>query len=152
MHNNIRNLIIAFTALICMAAPVHAVPDVDSALVEWKEAVESAELDAIMALYDRKAVMISSFAQKPMNRRSEIEDYYKKVVVNPDIHVEIVDTNPRRYGDMAINSGLYTLSYTQEGEEISLPSRFSFTYVLKRGKWIIVDHHSSHMPLAEEKE
>jgi len=142
-------------ALIFSAAPVMAreqVPEVESALVDWKNAVESASVDNIMKLYDRKAVMISTFMQNPMNRRTQLVDYYKRVVVNPDIHVEIEETHPRSFGDMAVNSGRYTLSYTQEGEEVSLPARFSFTYKLRDGKWIIVDHHSSRVPLPEEKE
>jgi len=125
-------------------------PDVGAALTQWKEAVESAKVDDIMKLYDKHAIMISTFAQNPMTDRKEIMGYYKKVVVNPDIKVEIEDSHPRVFGTIAINTGRYTLSYSQEGEPISIPARFSFVYQLQGGKWIIVDHHSSRVPLPEE--
>lgn len=123
---------------------------VDAALTQWKETVESGKVDDIMKLYDRKAVMISTFAQDPLTKRSQIEEYFKRVVVNPDIEVSIEDTHPRVFGNMAANSGRYTLSYTQEGEQISIPARFSFLYVLKGDKWLIIDQHSSRVPLPDE--
>lgn len=148
-------------AVFAIALPMSALPimafaksidktDVESALVDWKNAVESAKVDNIMKLYDRNAVMISTFMQNPMTNRSQISGYFKRVVTNPDIHVEIEETHPRTFGDVAVNSGRYTLSYTQDGEPVSLPARFSFTYVQKDGKWLIVDQHSSRVPLPEE--
>ena len=132
------------------AASKSDVPDVQNALIDWKAAVERASLDGIMKLYDKDALMISTFAQVPMTKREQIAAYYKKVVVNTDIKVDIDDTHPRVFGDVAINSGRYTLSYTQEGETISIPARFTFVYVLKGGKWMIVEQHSSRVPLPEE--
>jgi hypothetical protein len=124
---------------------------VDAALVQWKETVEAGKVDAIMKLYDKNAIMISTFAQDPLAKREQIEGYFKRVIVNPDIHVEIEDSHPRVFGNMASNSGRYTLSYTQEGEQIAIPARFTFLYVLKGDKWVIVDQHSSRVPLPDEQ-
>jgi len=124
-------------------------PEVASALVNWKAAVESGSLDKIMALYDKDVIMFSVFAVKPLETPQELKSYYEKVVQNPDIKVAVTESHPRQFGDVAVNSGLYTLSYSQDGETVSIPSRFSFTYVLKNGKWVIVDHHSSKIPLAD---
>jgi len=126
-------------------------PDVQVALTDWKVAVESASLDDIMKLYDKHAVMISTFAQDPMTKREQIVAYFKKVVVNSDIKVEIEDSHPRVFGNVAVNSGRYILSYTEEGEPVSIPARFSFVYALEGGKWLIVDQHSSRVPLPTEK-
>ena len=126
-----------------------AEPTVASALTTWESAVESGSIDKIMALYDKEAIMFSVFAVKPLETPKALREYYKKVVANPDINVTVTETHPRQFGNVAINSGLYTLSYTQDGETVTIPSRFSFTYLLKDGKWMIVDHHSSKVPLAE---
>ena len=125
--------------------------DVDGALTQWKEAVEGGNVDAIMKLYEKHAIMISTFAQDPLTKREQIEGYFKRVIVNPDIKVEIEDTHPRTFGTMAVNSGRYTLSYTQEGEQVTIPARFSFVYSLEGGKWLIVDQHSSRVPLPDEQ-
>ena len=122
------------------------VPEVGSALENWKEAVEGGDAEAIVRLYDKKAIMISTFVQNPITSNAALLGYYKKVVANPDVRVEIEEEHPRKFGNMAVNTGRYVLSYTQEGEEVIVPARFSFTYQLQGKKWVIVDHHSSAMP------
>lgn len=126
--------------------------DVGAALDQWVAAVEGGSAEKIIALYDKDAVMISTFVQNPMTKREELLSYYKKVVSNPDVEVTVEETHPRRFGDMAVNTGRYTLSYTQEGESVVIPARFSFTYRLESSKWLIVDHHSSRVPLPDEVE
>ena len=105
-----------------------------------------------MKLYDKNAIMISTFAQEPLTKHEQIIGYFKKVIVNPDIKVDIEDSHPRIFGNVAVNSGRYTLSYTQEGETVSIPARYSFVYVLQGGKWLIVDQHSSRVPLPDKEE
>jgi hypothetical protein len=65
--------------------------------------------------------------------------------------VSFGDQRIRVYGNTAINTGYYTVSFVKDGEAKSIPARYSFVYV-KRGKdWLIVDHHSSAMPPAPPK-
>jgi|CXWL01.1.fsa_nt_gi hypothetical protein len=125
------------------------VPEVEDAIMDWKEAVEGGDAQAIVGLYDKNAVMISTFVQNPITSNAALLGYYKKVVSNPDVRVEIEEEHPRRFGNMAVNTGRYTLSYTQEGEEVVVPARFSFTYQLQGKKWMIVDHHSSAVPMPQ---
>lgn len=140
-------------SLIAFAAPAvarQAVPDPATALDAWVDAVESGDAQNVVKLYDPKAAMISSFAQHPIYTREALFGYYKQVVSNPDVQVKVTDLHSRRFGTMAINTGEYTLSFTQEGEEVDIPARFSFVYILDGGKWMIVDHHSSRVPLPDE--
>lgn len=127
------------------------VPEVSSALEDWKEAVEGGDAEVIVRLYDKNAIMISTFVQNPLTSNAALLGYYKKVVANPDVRVEIEEEHPRKFGNMAVNTGRYVLSYTQEGEEVVVPARFSFTYQLQGKKWMIVDHHSSAVPIPQEK-
>ncbi len=53
----------------------------------------------------------------------------------------------RVYGATAINTGYYTFSYTKDGENKSIAARYSFVYLKRNGQWLIVDHHSSAMPV-----
>jgi hypothetical protein len=50
------------------------------------------------------------------------------------------------YGEMAINTGSYTFSNVRDGQPVTRPARFSFTYRQRDGRWMIVDHHSSDVP------
>jgi hypothetical protein len=38
------------------------------------------------------------------------------------------------------------LAWTADGERITLPARYSFTFIKSGDAWVIVDHHSSAMP------
>lgn len=143
--------LIGFSGFFTQSAQSAAAPDVKEALLEWKTSVEAADMDAIMALYAQDAIMISTFAQKPLTERKQIEGFFQMVVVNPDIKVEILESHPRTYDKMATNSGRYALSYTQEGEQVVVPARYTFVYKLDNGKWMVVEHHSSRMPVGESK-
>ncbi len=77
MKSLILSLIAAVLLVSSPAAAREAASDVktaskegvDAALTQWKETVETGKLDAIMKLYDRNAVMISTFAQDPLTKR-----------------------------------------------------------------------------------
>lgn len=146
-------LLLIWTAallLISQAVLAQEAPDVKEALKEWVAAVESGNVDNVLKLYDKDAIMYSTFGVKPMMNQSSRRSYFKKIVVNPDIKVEVTDSHPRRFGEIALNSGLYTLSYTQEGAKVITHARFTFAYALKDGKWLIVDQHSSKVPAGDE--
>ncbi len=157
-----NKLLKAFVFLVAISSPnllfardvapeaAKGVPEVAAALEDWKNAVEDGSAEAIVALYDKKTIMISTFVQNPITNREGLLGYYKKVVANPDVRVEIQETHPRKFGNIAVNTGRYTLSYTQEGEEVVIPARFSFVYQLQGNKWMIVDQHSSRVPNAGE--
>ena len=64
----------------------------------------------------------------------------------PNQRVTLGEQLVRVFGEVALNSGTYTFTNTQDGKTISNASRFSFAYVRKGDRWMIVDHHSSPMP------
>lgn len=139
------------SALYAKPSVASAKPNPSVALSNWKDAVESRKLSAVMKLYDNDAVMIPTFAQSPLLKRSQIEEYFKVVLANDGVHVDILESHPRILGDIAIDDGRYELSYTQEGEQVSIPARFTFVYQLDGDKWMIIDHHASQMPDKREK-
>jgi hypothetical protein len=64
----------------------------------------------------------------------------------PGHKVTFGDQLIRVYGNTAINTGYYTFSFTKDGEAKTIPARYSFVYLKRDGRWMIVDHHSSAMP------
>lgn len=129
----------------------HTAPDVNMALAEWVAAVESGDAGKVVALYDNDAIFFSTFAVKPMKTQEARLEYYKKAVAEPDVKIDVLESHPHVYGNVAVNSGLYTFHYTQDGEPMTVPARFSFTYILRDGKWVIIDHHSSKVPGTQAK-
>ena len=48
---------------------------------------------------------------------------------------------------MGYATGLYTFTYNSiEDTTVTVPARFTFVFELRKGKWLIVNHHSSQDP------
>ena len=57
----------------------------------------------------------------------------------------------RVYGQFAVQAGTYTFAWQgEDGATVEKRARFSFTYRKDGSSWIIVEHHSSSMPIAPE--
>ena len=60
--------------------------------------------------------------------------------------ISLGDQLVRVYGNTAINTGYYTVTFPKDGSVTTLPARYSFTYVKDGDSWLIADHHSSVVP------
>ena len=75
-----------------------------------------------------------------------MRDYF--IPIGPDARVLIGKQKPRVFGDIAVNTGFYTFTDVRDGEKVTFDARFSFVYKRDANdKWLIVDHHSSSVPL-----
>ena len=121
--------------------------EVAAATAKWAQVFTDDNPDPILALYDKDGVLWGTLSPKRRDDPEAIRDYFVKAYAAlPQHKVSFGDQLIRVYGNTAINTGYYTFSYVKDGEAKSLPARYSFTYVKKGKKWLIVDHHSSAMP------
>lgn len=122
--------------------------DVAAATAKWAEAFSEEKPDQILALYDKEAVLWGTLSPKRRDNPEAIRDYMATAFAAlPGHKVSFGDQLIRVYGNTAINTGYYTFTYTKDGETKTLPARYSFVYVKRNGQWMIVDHHSSAMPV-----
>jgi uncharacterized protein (TIGR02246 family) len=123
--------------------------DVAATTAKWADAFSAETPDRIVALYDREAVLWGTLSPTRRDNPEAIRDYMVNAFkALPDHRVSFGDQLIRVYGDTAINTGYYTFTYKKDGESKSLPARYSFVYIRRNGQWMIVDHHSSAMPVA----
>ena len=124
--------------------------DVEAALKIWTEnlAVGTTENpDKILSLYAKDAVLWGTISSTRRDDPVAIRDYFGNAYTNlPKLTVTFQAPYIRVYGNVAINTGSYTFSYVKDAEIKTLPARYSFSYVKRNGRWLIVDHHSSGMP------
>ena len=124
--------------------------DVAAAMDMWRDnlAASNAEKpDKVVSLYAQDAVLWGTISPTLRATPAEIKDYFVNALQKlPKLTVAFKDPHIRVYGNTAINSGYYTFSYLKDGNPTTLPARYSFVYVKRGGKWLIVDHHSSAMP------
>ena len=140
---------LAVAIVIGLATPCAAGPaeDVAAATKAWTEQFSRHDLEGLLALYDRDAVFWGTSSPTIRDTPEMIRDYFKGVPTS-SMTVAVTDSRVRVLGAVAVNSGSYTFTAMRNGQPDPRPARFSFTYRLRDGKWLIVDHHSSSVPAA----
>lgn len=121
--------------------------EVAAATAKWGELFVDDNPDVIVVLYDQEAVLWGTLSPKVRNTPELIRDYFVSAYkALPGHKVNFGEQLIRVYGNTAINTGYYTVSFVKDGETKLIPARYSFTYLKRGDKWLIVDHHSSAMP------
>jgi hypothetical protein len=119
---------------------------VNQAIDIWAQSLIAMDIDGIINLYDEDSILLATLDDTPLFDQAGRKNYFQNLMKKPDIHVDITDRYTRIFGDAAVTSGIYTFSFTNNGEKVLIPARFSFVHLQKDGKWMIIDHHSSKMP------
>ena len=120
--------------------------DVEAATQQWVAAFNRKSSVDIVALYAKDAVFFGTSSPVLRDTPDLVKDYFKTL---PDLGNSTIAVGEHRvqvFGDVAVNTGFYTRSSTQNGKLVQNPARFTFVYQLRQGKWMIVEHHSSAVP------
>ena len=146
-----KRTVVTLTSLLIIVAPWLALAgpkdDVGAATQTWIEGMTSHDVERVVALYDSEAVLWGTRASTLRDTPAGVRDYFKVLQTVPSSYkVVLGEQRIRIYGDVAINSGTYTFSEERDGKTIIRPARFSFVYLNRGGRWLIVDHHSSEIP------
>ena len=120
---------------------------VAAATAKWGEVFVDDNPDPILALYGKDAVLWGTLSATVRNTPELLREYFEKAFkALPGHKVTFGEQLIRVYGNTAINTGYYTFTYVKDGETKTIPARYSFVYVKRGNKWMIVDHHSSAVP------
>ncbi len=109
---------------------------------EWNSALRTGDPKKVAALYETTGILLPTVSNKVRHNHTEIEDYFVHFLAKGP-QGAIDEANIRTFGQIAINSGVYTFSFN-DGSAVQ--ARFSFVYRWNGQRWMIVEHHSSKMP------
>lgn len=125
-----------------------AAPDaqVAATTAAWVEAFNSRDPARLSALYDPEAVLTDAAEARPRVGSAAITEYYRSVAKRSTQRVALGEHKVRLLGDTAIDSGTLTYFEMRDGSATTTPGRYSFTYQLRGGKWLMVDHQTSLAP------
>ena len=124
--------------------------DIATATQTWVDGMNSHNKERVIALYDQEAVLWGTRSATLRDNAATVQDYFKILdTVPPSYKVVVNEQRVRVYGDIAINTGSYTFSEVRDDKPIVRPARFSFVFLNRNGRWLIVDHHSSAVPSAQ---
>ncbi len=140
------------TSLLILGFPSTALAgpkeDVAAATQAWIDAMSSHDAERVVALYDSEAVLWGTRSPTLRDNPAAVRDYFNILRTVPPSYKAVLGVQRIRvYGDIAINTGTYTFSEVRDGKQITRPARFSFVYRNSGGRWLIVDHHSSAVPV-----
>jgi uncharacterized protein (TIGR02246 family) len=120
--------------------------DVEAATQQWISAFNRKNAKEIVALYAKDAVFFGTSSPILRDNPEKVWDYFKAIADLGDSTIATGDHRVQVLGNVAINTGFYTRTSTQNGKSVQNPARFTFVYQLREGKWMIVNHHSSALP------
>ena len=103
---------------------------------------------SIVRLYAPDAVFLGTSSPVIRDTPALVEEYFGSLATLGDATNAVGEHRVQVFGDIAINSGYYTLTRRQDGKTTQSPARFSFVYQKRGGEWLIVSHHSSVLPAA----
>ena len=115
----------------------------------WIETNVAGDLDGVCALYHPQAIFWGTISPFLRTTPDEVRDYFH-MFFNPVAPMKILHhhTELRVYGNIGMNSGSYTFYFPATNGVRTIDARYSFAYELQNdGGWLIVDHHSSKVPL-----
>ena len=121
--------------------------DIIENMAHWVSSFSEDTSKNICSLYDEQASLWATLSPIKRDSASLIKDYFNQIFKYSNRYVEITDSNIRLFGDVAICNGQYTFSWFNEDVKVITAARFSFVYINKEGSWLIIEHHSSFIPL-----
>jgi uncharacterized protein (TIGR02246 family) len=111
----------------------------------WAVAFTKGDLNALMGVYDRDAILWGTSASSMRKGTRAIRDYYGLLFEGvPGSRVALRDTSARLYGDAAVMAGTYILHGAgSDGRQTATPVRFVMVCVKRGGAWVVAEHHLS---------
>jgi uncharacterized protein (TIGR02246 family) len=132
----------ADTSMTCKAV---ADADVSGLFDRWNASLKTGNPDEVVKNYATDSILLPTVSNKPRLTQDERRDYFVHFLENHPVG----EINMRRIKigcNDALDAGIYTFTF---GNGNKVRARYTFTYVLQDGKWLISSHHSSAMPEKE---
>ena len=111
----------------------------------WNQALQTGDPDKVVACYAGDAILLPTVSAQVRHNHDEIRDYFVHFLAKKP-YGRITEQNIRIFDNIAINSGLYTFTLTENGAQTDVAARFTFVYRKDADGWSIIEHHSSILP------
>jgi len=117
-------------------------------LEQWMQAVNKGDVEGLLGLYDRDAVLIPTFSNRLLNTPDKRREYFEKLGSRDELsialHVKTLIAQEIQNQIFSL-SGIYNWRFAVDGELLNFEARFSYVISLSRPKPIL-HHHSSQIP------
>jgi hypothetical protein len=116
---------------------------------EWVNAMicPKNDINRVLDLYHLNAILLPTFSPTICTTREQLHAYFKNLITLPTLSITTDDFLSEECNQLIINSGVYTFQYLLNGKPVVIPARFSFVYKKYDDQWLIINHHSSVLPV-----
>lgn len=114
----------------------------------WNHALETRKTTEVVATYAHDATLLPTVQNGPLTGPAEIGAYFTyflKQAPSATIETRVIHTGC----NIAYDIGLYKFMVDgeQPGSRKQVNARYTFIYAPVNGRWLIVHHHSSALPV-----
>jgi len=117
-------------------------------LNQWMQAVNNADIEGLLSLYDPEAVLIPTFSNRILNTPERLRDYFEKLGSRPELSIALHEKTviiQELQNELYALAGIYNWRFAVDGELLNFEARFSYLFDLSKPT-PIVHHHSSQIP------
>lgn len=117
-------------------------------LDQWMQAVNGADVDGLLDLYDAEAVLIPTFSNRVLNTPDKLRDYFEKLGSRAELSIALHEKtllSQNLQNQLFALGGIYNWRFAVDGEILNFEARFSYVMDLSKPR-PIVHHHSSQIP------
>lgn len=118
-------------------------------LGQWMRAVNNGDIEGLLDLYDREAVLIPTFSNRILNTPDKLRDYFEKLSSREDLSIALHERTlivQNLHSKTVFSlSGIYNWRFDIDGELFNFEARFSYVIDLSKPSPIL-HHHSSQIP------
>jgi len=119
--------------------------DISQLFSRWNASLQSGKPSEVVKNYAEDAILLPTASNKVRHNHREIQDYFDQFLALKPVG-QIVESDVKTFCNVAIDSGIYSFTLTQNGQIKHVQARYSFVYQKTDNGWLIVEHHSSFMP------
>jgi len=129
--------------------PLETVKIAQTIYNEWVEAMVCPKnnIQRVLNLYHEDAILLPTFSPIICTTREQLNTYFKNLITLPTLSITTDEFFPTECNKVIVNSGIYTFQYLSGDRLITIPARFSFVYKKFDTQWLIINHHSSVLPV-----
>lgn len=117
-------------------------------LEQWMQAVNQADVESLVSMYDENAVLIPTFSNRLLNTPEKIRGYFEKLGERPELSISLHEKTlviQNLAEQQYVLGGLYNWRFSVDDEVLNFEARFSYVFDLSK-EHPIVHHHSSQIP------
>lgn len=123
-------------------------PSPRDVLEQWMHAVNTANVETLLNLYDSNAVLIPTFSNRVLNTPEKLRDYFERLGSRPELSIALHEKTliiQEVNNDIYVLGGIYNWRFAVDGELLNFEARFSYVVDLSKPNPIL-HHHSSQIP------